>query len=55
MMVLTTSEGAIWKQTQMIEMRIPPESGDPLEIEQGALGSHQCKIASKVFRCQRSR
>jgi len=55
MLVLTTSEGAVWRQTQMIDMRLLPEKGDALEIEQAALGSHQCRIGSKIFRCQRAR
>lgn len=54
MLVITTAEGAVWRQTQTIEMRILPVKGDAIEIEQGALGSHRCKIGSKYFRCQRT-
>jgi len=54
MLVITTAEGAVWRQTQTIEMRILPVKGDTIEIEQGALGSHRCKAGGKFFRCQRT-
>lgn len=53
MLVITTAEGAVWRQMQTIEMRILPVKGDKIEIEQGALGSHRCKVGGKFFRCQR--
>jgi hypothetical protein len=53
MLVITTAEGAVWRQTQTTEIRTLPVKGDAIEIEQGALGGHRCKIGSKMFRCQR--
>jgi len=53
MLTITTAEGAVWRQTQTIDMRIPPTKGDTIEIEQSALGGHRCKFGSKIFRCRR--
>ncbi len=52
MLVITTTEGAIWKQIETVEIRFPPVKGDSIEIEQTALGGHRCKLG-KIFRCQR--
>lgn len=53
MLTITTTEGAVWRQTQTIDMRIPPAKGDTIEIEESALGGHRCKFGSKIFRCRR--
>lgn len=53
MLVITTVEGAVWRQLQTIDLRFSPEKGDRIEIEEGALGGHRCKLGSKIFRCQR--
>lgn len=53
MLTITTAEGAVWRQTQTIDMRIPPVKGDTIEIEESALGGHRCKFGSKIFRCRR--
>ncbi|OJY65954.1 MAG: hypothetical protein BGP16_05970 [Sphingobium sp. 66-54] len=52
-LTITTAEGAVWRQTQTIDMRIPPVKGDTIEIEESALGGHRCKFGSKIFRCRR--
>jgi len=53
MLTITTTEGAVWRQTQTIDMRLPPVKGDTIEIEESALGGHRCKFGSKIFRCRR--
>jgi len=53
LLTITTTEGAVWRQTQTIDMRLPPVKGDTIEIEESALGGHRCKFGSKIFRCRR--
>jgi hypothetical protein len=53
-LLVTTAEGAIWQQTETLDLRVFPQKGDAFEIEEAALGSHRCKLGrSKVFRCHR--
>jgi hypothetical protein len=53
-LLVTTSEGAIWHQTETLDLRSIPQKGDAFAIEEASLGSHRCTIGkSKVFRCQR--
>ncbi|BAK67855.1 hypothetical protein SLG_31800 [Sphingobium sp. SYK-6] len=53
-LVITTREGAVWRQTETIELRASPRAGDSFEIEEAALGGHRCKLGrSRIFRCER--
>lgn len=53
-LLVTTSEGAIWHQTETLDLRTIPQKGDDFAIEEASLGSHRCTVGkSKIFRCQR--
>lgn len=55
-LVITTSEGAVWRQTEALKVLPPPQAGDQLNIRKGALGSYLCRIGSSAsWRCTRSR
>lgn len=54
---LTTVDGAVWRQTESVEMPQSPVAGDRLSIRKGAMSGYRCSIASTrlTFRCARSR
>ncbi|MXP40743.1 hypothetical protein GRI75_03650 [Altererythrobacter soli] len=53
LLIVATSEGAIWKQVDGGPFRRLPAKGSAFAVEEGALGSYRCKIGSDVFRCRR--
>jgi hypothetical protein len=53
LLVVATSEGAIWKQIDGAPFRRAPAKGAAFTVEEGALGSYRCKTGSDVFRCRR--
>jgi hypothetical protein len=56
-LVLTTSEGAVWRQSESADMPQPPAAGDRMTIRKGALASYRCSFPATrlTFRCVRSR
>jgi hypothetical protein len=55
-LVLTTSEGAIWKQVESTAVRPMPREGQAMTIEKMSLGGFMCRPSKWVsFRCFRSR
>jgi hypothetical protein len=55
-LIITTSEGAVWRQTEDLEILPPPVAGDRMTLRKGALGSYFCRFGKSVtFRCVRSR
>jgi hypothetical protein len=54
---VTTTEGAVWRQTESVEMPIPPSQGDRMTIRRGVAGGYRCSVArtNLTFRCERSR
>ena len=55
-LAITTAEGAVWRQTESVEMPQPPAAGDQMTIRQGALGGYRCSVArtNLTFRCERA-
>jgi len=56
-LILTTNEGAVWRQTESVSMPLPPDKGDQMTIRKGQMGGYRCSIANThlTFRCARSR
>jgi hypothetical protein len=55
-LIITTSEGAVWRQTEDLEILPLPVAGDRMTLRKGALGSYFCRFGKSVtFRCMRSR
>lgn len=54
--VLTTTDGAVWQQTDSDTIQRLPTAGSPVNIRKASLGSYVCSLASRVaFRCRRTR
>jgi hypothetical protein len=55
--LVTTTDGAVWLQTESVEMPQPPVAGDRMSIRKGSLGGYRCSVASThlTYRCARSR
>ncbi len=52
--LLTTSDGAVWRQTDNAEISVDPRSGDQFVVTHGLLGSYFCKVNSQPqVRCAR--
>lgn len=55
-LVITTGDGAVWRQTTGGEVRPQPRSGDTLAVRKASLGSYICQVGDTLaFRCSRSR
>jgi hypothetical protein len=53
-LTLTTTDGAVWRQTESDPVRPTPKSGQTMVIERTALGGFMCKIGRwTAFRCMR--
>jgi hypothetical protein len=54
---VTTTEGAVWLQSESVDMPQPPVAGDRMTIRKGSLGGYRCSIASThlTYRCARNR
>ena len=54
---VTTTDGAVWLQTESVEMPQPPVAGDRMAIRKGSMGGYRCSVASThlTYRCARSR
>jgi hypothetical protein len=54
---VTTTDGAIWLQSETVEMPQPPAAGDHMTIRKGSLGGYRCSITSThlTYRCTRNR
>jgi hypothetical protein len=55
--VVTTSEGAVWRQTESVDMPQPPVVGDAMTIRKGAMSGYRCSIrrSNLLYRCERMR
>lgn len=52
--VVTTTEGAVWRQADTGAIRRPPRVGEVFAVEEGALGSYRCTFnETTTFRCER--
>jgi len=55
-LVLTTTDGAIWRQVESEAIRPAPTQGQVMTISKAALGGFLCESAKRVaFRCFRTR
>ena len=55
-LVLTTTEGAIWRQVERMAIFPPPQQGQTITISKTSFGSFMCKPSKWVaFRCYRAR
>ncbi len=54
---VTTTDGAVWLQTESVEMPQPPVAGDRMTIRKGSMGGYRCSVVSThlTYRCVRSR
>ena len=55
-LVLTTTDGAVWRQVESVTVRPMPAQGETMTIEARSLGGFMCEPSKYVsFRCYRSR
>jgi hypothetical protein len=55
-LVLTTTDGAIWRQVESEPIRPTPAQGQTMRITKASLGSYLCKTGKwGAFRCARAR
>ncbi|MEJ0038914.1 MAG: hypothetical protein WDO68_23090 [Gammaproteobacteria bacterium] len=55
-LVLTTTEGAVWRQVESETIRLVPAQGQAMKIEMRSLGGFMCRPSKYVsFRCYRSK
>jgi pyruvate/2-oxoglutarate dehydrogenase complex dihydrolipoamide acyltransferase (E2) component len=56
-LLVTTTEGAVWLQTETVDMPRPPVAGDRMTIRKGAMAGYRCSLATThlTYRCARSR
>jgi hypothetical protein len=54
---VTTTDGAVWLQTETVDMPQPPVPGDHMSIRKGSMGGYRCSVASThlTYRCARNR
>ncbi len=54
---VTTTDGAVWLQTETVDMPQPPVAGDRMTIRKGSMGGYRCSVASThlTYRCARNR
>ena len=53
--VLTTADGAVWRQLDSDTIRQVPRAGDRISIRKASLGSYLCSLPSQItFRCRRT-
>lgn len=55
-LLLTTTEGAVWRQTESETLHPPPEQGQSMKIDTAHFGGFICRVGSGTsFRCYRTR
>jgi hypothetical protein len=56
-LLVTTTDGAVWLQTESVDMPLPPVAGDRMSIRKGSMGGYRCSVISTrlTYRCMRSR
>lgn len=55
-LILTTTDGAVWRQVESQAIRPMPEKGQTMVVEEASLGSFMCRPSKWVsFRCYRAR
>ncbi|HEY4029080.1 MAG TPA: hypothetical protein VGM25_01945 [Caulobacteraceae bacterium] len=55
-LLLTSSEGAVWEQTDSDTVANAPEPGDTVKVSKGMMGGFMCQLSRwQSVRCQRDR
>lgn len=55
-LILTTTDGAVWRQIEGVAVRPVPAAGDRITIRRASLGSYLCEVRKNVgFRCSRTK
>jgi hypothetical protein len=55
-LIITTRDGAVWRQTESMNNPRLPEAGQTMSIRKGSLGAYLCTPPSKLtWRCARTR
>jgi hypothetical protein len=55
-LLMNTSEGAVWRQIEPVEVHPEPMAGDILTIKHTTFGGYMCQSKKWiVFRCSRTR
>lgn len=55
-LIITTTDGAVWRQTENLANPRLPEAGQTMIIRKGSLGAYLCTPPSKLsWRCARTR
>jgi hypothetical protein len=55
-LIVTTTDGAVWRQTESRAIRPVAAAGDTMVIRKASLGSFLCRVGNSVaYRCSRSR
>lgn len=54
LIVIITAEGAVWQQSELKDIGLPPRPGTAFAVDKGALGGFTCQVGKyKSFRCRR--
>jgi len=55
-LLLTSTDGAVWEQTDTDTINNPPEPGDTVRVTKGMMGGFMCQVTRwQTVRCQRDR
>jgi hypothetical protein len=55
-MLLTSTDGAIWEQTDSDTINSRPAAGDTVQVTKGVLGGYMCQVTRwQAVRCQRDK
>jgi hypothetical protein len=55
-LLLTSTDGAVWEQTDSDGITHMPEPGDTVQVSKGMLGGYMCQVTRwQAVRCQRDR
>jgi hypothetical protein len=54
--LVTSTDGAVWEQTDSDEVRSTPAPGDTVQVTKGMMGGYMCQVSRwQSVRCQRDR
>jgi hypothetical protein len=55
-LLMTSSDGAVWEQTDAESVTDTPEPGDSVKVSKGMFGGYMCQVSRwQSVRCQRDR
>lgn len=54
--IVTSTDGAVWEQTDGDQLSAAPEAGDTVQVSKGMFGGYMCQMTQwQAVRCQRDR